>query len=52
MTPLYPNGRQAGLPTHRADGAQIGPVLRMLLIAILAAVARLPGSGLRLPASR
>lgn len=41
MKPLYPDGRQDGLPTHRADGTHIGPVLRVLVIVILATTAAL-----------
>lgn len=39
MKPLYPDGRSSGLPNLRPDGRAIGPVIRMLAVVILAAVA-------------
>ena len=39
MKPLYPDGRSSGLPMMRPDGRAIGPVIRTLVIVILAAMA-------------
>ncbi|MFG6464801.1 hypothetical protein ACG04Q_24730 [Roseateles sp. DXS20W] len=39
MKPLYPDGRQSGLPMFRADASVIGTALRIIVIAMLATLA-------------
>jgi len=39
MKPLYPDDRSSGLPALRPDGTAFGPVIRILVVVILAAVA-------------
>lgn len=36
MKPLYPDGREGGLPTLRRDGSAIGPAVRVLAVIVLA----------------